>query len=417
MDAKPLPARPSLEQFRKQAKDLLKARKSPEAAHRLKKFHPRLAKLSETEIADTKLSLADAQWVIAREHAFESWPRFVKHLQELARTHSPVSRFELAVEAIVTGDLLGLKRLLQDDPKLVHARSTREHQAPLLHYVAANGVEDFRQRTPKNILEITRLLLEHGAEVDATTQAYGASSAALSLAATSYHPAKAGVQLELLDELLNSGACVDGPPGGWNPLVAALHNGRGEAAAFLARRGARLDLEGAAGTDRIDVVNRHIDEDGTLLNGATTKQLNYGFLWACEYGCSNVIKLLLGRRVKLDGSFMQGQTGLHWAAYGGHAETVDLLLKANMPVNTKDQVHGGTPLGWAVYGWNSPAPESKQSRHYDVVERLIRAGAIVDWEWLESPNRGSSLASKLRADRRMMAALATTQSQGNSPKC
>ena len=73
---------------------------------------------------------------------------------------------------------------------------------------------------------------------------------------------------------------------------------------------------------------------------------------------------------------------------------------------TKDRVHVGTPLGWAVYGWNYPAPEFKNARHYDVVERLIRAGAIADWEWIENPNRGSSLASKLRADSRMMAALA-----------
>src|SRR5438034_3294764 len=58
-------------------------------------------------------------------------------------------------------------------------------------------------------------------------------------AATSYHPAKTGVQLELLDELLKAGACVDGAPGGWNPLVAALHNGRGEAAAD--RKSTRLN--------------------------------------------------------------------------------------------------------------------------------------------------------------------------------
>src|SRR5256885_15705245 len=114
MDAKQLPARPSLEQYRKQAKDLFKARKFAEAIQRLKRFHPRLTKTTEAEIADAKLSLADAQWVIAREHAFESWPKFVKHIQELARTDSPVSSFELAVEAIVTGDVAVLSRLLRE---------------------------------------------------------------------------------------------------------------------------------------------------------------------------------------------------------------------------------------------------------------------------------------------------------------
>jgi hypothetical protein len=329
----------------------------------------------------------------------------VKDIQELVRTDSPVSRFEMAADAIVAGDLKALKRLLREEPELARARSTRGHEAPLIHYVAANGIEDFRQKTPKNIVEITRVLVASGAEVDAITQAYGGASTALGLAATSYHPAKAGVQLDLLDELLNAGACVDGAPGGWNPLVAALHNGRGDAAAFLADRGARLDLEGAAGTGRVDAVADYIDEDGALKGGATKNQLEYGFIWACEYGRTNVVKFLLDRGFKPDSNFMHGKTGLHWAAFGGHAEIVDLLLMANAPVNEKDQVHEGTPLGWAVYGWNNPAPEFKNPRYHEVVERLIAAGATVDREWIESPNRGSALAAKLRADPRMMAAL------------
>jgi hypothetical protein len=64
---------------------------------------------------------------------------------------------------------------------------------------------------PKNIVEITRVLLGAGAEVDATSQAYGRASTDLGLAATSYHPAKAEVQLELLQELLND--AVTGPNG------------------------------------------------------------------------------------------------------------------------------------------------------------------------------------------------------------
>jgi hypothetical protein len=42
-----------------------------------------------------------------------------------------------------------------------------------LHYCSANGVEGYRQKTPKNIVEITRILLEAGAEVDARADVYG----------------------------------------------------------------------------------------------------------------------------------------------------------------------------------------------------------------------------------------------------
>src|SRR2546422_201931 len=62
----------------------------------------------------------------------------------------------MAADAIVNGDAGKLKRLLRENPTLVRARSTREHGATLLHYTSANGVEGYRQKTPKNIVEITK---------------------------------------------------------------------------------------------------------------------------------------------------------------------------------------------------------------------------------------------------------------------
>ena len=117
------------------------------------------------------------------------------------------------------------------------------------------------------------------------------------------------------------------------------------------------------------------------------------------------VQFLLERGVEAGISPTHGETGLHWAAFAGHAEIVELLLAANAPVNATEQDHGGTPLGWAVYGWNNPVPEFRNARYHEVAERLIRAGAVVDWEWIESPRRGSSLGAKLREDSRMMAAL------------
>ena len=156
---------------------------------------------------------------------------------------------------------------------MVRARSTREHRATLLHYVGANGVEAYRQKTPKNAVKIAEILLEAGAAVDADLD-YGATgrrtypervgSTTLGMVATSVHPAEAGVQLALMETLLDAGACVDGIPGGWNPLLAALHNGRGAAAELLARRGARMDLEGAAGAGQLDLIKRYFKKDGSL---------------------------------------------------------------------------------------------------------------------------------------------------------
>ena len=108
----------------------------------------------------TRCTLTGAQFFVARCHGFATWPKFVKHLEALNTVNSTVSKFEMAVDAIVSGDAATLSKLLRSNPELARTRSTREHRSTLLHYISANGVEDFRQKTPKNIIEIAKLLLD-----------------------------------------------------------------------------------------------------------------------------------------------------------------------------------------------------------------------------------------------------------------
>jgi len=49
-------------------------------------------------------------------------------------------------------------------------------------------------------------------------------------------------------------------------------NGRGQAAESLASRGGRLDLEGAAGVGRLDLVKDYFNAKGRLKRAATRKQ-------------------------------------------------------------------------------------------------------------------------------------------------
>lgn len=325
----------------------------------------------------------------------------------VTRKGSSVWQFESAVEATIAGDLPALRRLLSDNRDLARARSTRAHRATLLHYISANGVEGYRQRTPKNAVQVASLLLKAGADVDADLD-YGplrriyperTGSTPLGLVATSVHPAAAGVQLRLLKVLLKHGAAVDGLPGGWNPLRAALHNGRGEAAAFLAKCGARLDLEGAAGVGRLDVVKGFFKKNHCLKSTATARQMELGFMWACEYGRTKVVAFLLENGMRVNAR-PHGETGLHWAAYGGHAGIVQLLLEWNASIGLKDKRYQNTPLGWALHGWLYPPPEAERRSHVKVVALLIAAGATVNRRWLENDE-----GQRLRADRRMYAAL------------
>ena len=82
------------------------------------------------------------------------------------------------------------------------------------------------------------------------------------MTATSCHPEEAGVQLPLMELLMDRGAIIDGPEEG-SAVVDSLHNGRGEAAELFAKHGARLDLEGAAGVGRLDVVKSFFKYDGS----------------------------------------------------------------------------------------------------------------------------------------------------------
>jgi len=435
-DALPLPPRPHLEQYKKLAKDFQHACKSGDTgavrdwaarwaeqlarlqgleitpavqrqiAFEAERIEQRWRKFKQTNERAARCRLSDAQFFVARGHGFASWPKFTKHLEALRRANSPVSKFEAAADAIVSGDLAGLRKLLSENPELVRARSTREHRSTLLHYVSANGVEDFRQKTPKNILEITKLLLTAGADVNAESDAYGGRSTTLGLAATSWHPEKAGVQLPLMELLIEHGAIIDGPDGG-SAVNGCLHNGRAEAAEFLASHGARLDLEGAAGVGRLDVVKSFFHDDGSLRPPATQEQMNDGFAWACEFGRTNVIAFLLQQGIEVDARLRHdGQTGLHWAAYGGHVDTAKLLLEHGAPIDAKDESYGGTSLDWVLYAWgNATERAAKRGRYYEVVALLVRAGAKLDPHWYQDDEDRRRAAEKIRSDPRMLAAL------------
>jgi hypothetical protein len=369
--ALPLPPRPSLEHYRKLAKELVKACKSDKISEWAGQWTGRSADQIE-EFARRHLSekcnLTGAQFVIARSHGFASWPRFSKHLEAAARKSTAVSRFEAAADAIVNGDIATLKRLLREEPKLMHATSTREHGATLLHYVSANGVEGYRQKTPQNVVEIAEVLLKAGAEVDATADVYGGGCTALGLAATSVWPEKAGVQEELLQKLLDHGASLDGWIAGnrQSIVLACLANGRPNAAKFLVTRGAWIELAAAAGVGLLGIVKE-------FLEGAPKDQLQLGLRYACGYGRYDVVDFLLARDVDLAVHGGDGQTPLHWAVIGGHLDIVNLLLRYDPPLEAKN-VYGGTVLGQGMW---SAAHGGDPDTYIAIFETLIAAGAKV----------------------------------------
>jgi Ankyrin repeats (many copies) len=78
-----LPIHPSLEQYRKQAKELVRAvaARNLDALDTVRRWHPRFRKATDDQIP--AIALADAQLIFARAHSFPSWPKFAAHLETL----------------------------------------------------------------------------------------------------------------------------------------------------------------------------------------------------------------------------------------------------------------------------------------------------------------------------------------------
>jgi ankyrin repeat protein len=357
-----LPYRATLEQYQQHAQALHDALKAGEeaAAWRFKWLHPRFRGRSVSDVRAVTLGLADAQMVLALEYGFETWADLAA-FTEAVRGDGPVARFEAAVEAVVTGDVPALRTMLGEHPELVRERSSRRHHATLLHYIAANGVEHSRQKTPANAVEIARLLLHAGAEVDALADMYDNRCTAMSMLVSSCHPHEAGLQAALAETLLEYGAAMDGVGSRWqSPVLTALTFGYLDTAQALARRGAAADnLVTAAGLGQVEDTARHLPRaDGPSRHSALAL--------AAQHGHAEVVRLLLDsgedpNRFNPEG-YHAHATPLHHAALAGHMNVVRLLVERGARLDMKDTIYQGTPLGWALHGSQSEVAEYLRAR-------------------------------------------------------
>ena len=153
----PLPDRPNLEQYKKQAKDLAREcrQREPDALARLHRHHPRFTHLG-SESALRVVALTDAQLVIAREHGFESWPKFAAEIESrrisrsMAVVVNPAAAFLIA--ACVprdgghnSGGLEEAKAILARDPEVAE---TNIYTASVL--ADEEAVRSFLKVNPKN---------------------------------------------------------------------------------------------------------------------------------------------------------------------------------------------------------------------------------------------------------------------------
>src|SRR4051794_6781274 len=169
--------------------------------------------------------------------------------------------FQEAVAMIDAGDVPALERLLTNHPKLARERLTAPgpwlrdkigdaldgfFKAPYLLWFVSEDVPVFG-RLPKNIAEVTRVILR---SAQGAPELREQLDSALRLVCWSGVAQRCGVQIELIDTLLDAGASPDGGPNN------ALVNGHIAAAAHLFARGAKPTLASAVCLGKWDNARR-----------------------------------------------------------------------------------------------------------------------------------------------------------------
>ena len=345
MPVRRLPSNPNLEHLKYQAKDLLRdhAAHDPEAAQRLREFHPRFAGTADSDIFAAPLKLSDAQLAIARESGFPSWPRLKRRVEK----PKPADRLDLphheriedaafrrAVDLIDAGDTAGLREHLRQHPNLTRQRVVFEgmnyfHNPALLEFVAENPVR--HGKLPGNIVEVAKVILDAGVERESLNET-------LMLVSTGSVPRDCHLQIPLIELLCDYGAEPT------SALQAAALHGEMESVGALIGRGAQVDLPVAAALSRVELFRR-------LLPAASADERHLALALASQYGHIEIVRLLLEagedpNRYNPVGGHSHS-TPLHGAAWEGNGELVRLLVERGARIDMKDILWHGTPADWA----------------------------------------------------------------------
>jgi hypothetical protein len=407
-----LPPKPSLEQFRKRAKELARANgtKLTEAQFTIARWYgfpswPKLRayvqrveehgpELQHAYHADAKyyaeralgllasaedktpdalkaferhqqpLTKDGARAVVALEHGFPSWRVLRTHVSALAESGEPFARAYQLVEA---RDVDALARLVDKFPELINARGTNGND--LLGMAGATHDE-----------RLSRVLLERGAD-PARGNAHGW---------TPLHQAAYANLPVLLRMLLDAGAPVDvsGRGDGGTPLVVALFWGHRAASEILAERSlAPGNLRVAAGLGDLELLDKLLTFQGKEAGahrGFYRPHSGFPFwkpsddaaeirdeavAWAARNNRAAAIEVLAQRGADLDADVYQG-TALVWAAFAGKVDAVRKLLELGADVD-KRGTFGGPGHGSGVTALHLAA----QNDRIDVLKILLDAGA------------------------------------------
>ena len=366
MPSRSLPPRPNLAQLKIQAGELHRLHREGKssAAARIVAHHPRMKGQPPQAVLDRPLALADAQLVLAREYGFDNWGALKYHVETAGRvaTFTLHPRFVEAVAAMDDGDLERLRSLVASEPGLIHARTNLEPPyhyftgATLLHHIAGNPDRGRLKGTlgplPKNSVEIGRLLLDAGADVNASTLGRNGGTT-MGLLVTSKQASDAGLSGPLMDLLLEYGARLDLKTP--DALDGSLTNHAPRAAEKMIEIGAKPDVLAAAALGRLDLVRAFFDTKGRLQSRPRRRgramsardAIGLALLYAYVGEQPDVVEFLLETEGNWNMIGVNNGTALHRAAWQGDLGMVQRLVAKGADTSNRNNPFTATPLSWA----------------------------------------------------------------------
>ena len=218
------------------------------------------------------------------------------------------------VEAIRTGNLKALQRLLGENPFLSTA-TLEDHKGNGESHTLLHVATDWPGHFPNGSAVIATLIT---AGADPNASSVGRHSE------TPLHYAASSNDVEVLDELINAGADIEAPGaviGGGTPLDDAVAFGQWKAAHRLVECGARTKLWHAAALGLMSRVEEHFDSSVPPAPADVTES----FWQACHGGQRQAAEYLLNRGAELNWIGYNERTPLDIAQHSGAEDMVKWL--------------------------------------------------------------------------------------------
>ncbi|MBD5655540.1 MAG: ankyrin repeat domain-containing protein, partial [Candidatus Eremiobacteraeota bacterium] len=262
--------------------------------------------------------------------------------------------FRAAVAAIHSGDVTGLARLLDAEPRLLADRIVGPEVYrlrkradyfldPKLFWFVANNPTNV-ERMPANIVAVARVMIDRGverADLDYT----------LGLVMTSSVAREQGHQIPLMRLLLEAGATATR-----DAIVATAAHWELEPLRALVAAGRPLDAPLAATFGDVESLR-------SLLQTADAEDIALAFGLAAINRHVDAARLALEAGADID-AFLpvhNHSTALHQAVANDHIELIEMLLRAGARQDIRDTLWGGTPLGWATFADKAAAAAALSS--------------------------------------------------------